>query len=155
MVRVFGKDAIAGVAQLDNLVVYLEREVPLEHPHLDWLRDALSSAIAAHPGATAHLHIVEVAGRGGVHAGPREAMTKIARQLDGKLTAAAFVVPEGGFMPALIRSLITGILLIAARQTKAQTFAELDEALRWLNAQGGPLPSRTLVLEALETLRGP
>jgi hypothetical protein len=155
MVRVVGKDAIVGVAQVDNLVVYLEREVPREHPHLDWLRDALSATLVAHPGATAHLHIVEVAGRGGVRAGPRDAMTKIARELDGKLTAAAFVVPEGGFMPALIRSLITGILLIASRQTKTHTFAEVDDALRWLNATGGSVPARTMVLEALETLRAP
>lgn len=155
MIRVFGKDAVVGVAQLDNLVVYLEREVPNEHPHLDWLRAAVDSATAAHPGATAHLHIVEVTSRAGVRSGPREAMTKLARKLDGKLTAAAFVVPEGGFMPALIRSLITGILLVAARETKTQTFADIDQALRWLSANGSPLPSRTEVLKAVETLRAP
>lgn len=153
MRRTYGRDRSVGVGRIDNLVVYLEREIPDESPHLEWLEDALTDAVKAHGARAAHLHVVEVAGRGGgLREGPRERLTRMARAYDGRLGAAAFVVPRAGFLASVVRSVITGVLLVVRPRTPTRSFERLPNALSWLRECCDDVPSLDTVDELLASL---
>ena len=123
MGRTYGKDSSIGVARIDNLVVYLEREIPEAEPHLGWLDQALTEAVRVHGSRAAHLHVVELEGRSnGMREGPRSELTSMARRYDGQLGGAAFVVPRAGFGASVVRSVITGVLLVVRPRSPTKSF---------------------------------
>ena len=151
--RTYGRDDAVGVARLENLVVYLEREIPDEAPHLDWLDEALTDAVRLHGERTAHLHVAELADRRkGMREGPRDRLTEMARRWDGQLGAAAFVVPRAGFGASVVRSVITGVLLVVRPRSPTRSFESLAPALDWLGERCGAVAELERVEEIVAAL---
>ena len=154
--RVYGADETVGVARVANLTIYVERDIPEREPHLDWLEGALDDAVAAHGHRSAHLHVVYVNGRTkSLSGGPRAAFTRLARNFDGKLGGAAFVVAERGFGSSVVRSVITGILMVVSPKSPTRSFERLDEAVAWLEERCGHVPEEADVERAIDALREP
>ncbi|MGE0790433.1 MAG: hypothetical protein AB7S26_32450 [Sandaracinaceae bacterium] len=154
MLTVVGRDEEVGVATLDNMVIYLERQIPRARPHVGWLDRGITDVLRLHGASTAHLHVVEVTQRAGMRDGPREELTALARRVDGHLGAAAFVVPDRGFYASVVRSVITGVLFAVSPSSRTSSFAQVPDAVEWLRAECGRGPPLAEVELALAALRG-
>ena len=79
----------------------------------------------------------------------RAIATEIAKEAAAVAVAGAVVVPASGWMATVFRSIITGVHLIARVNTPNRVFSELHEAVRWVAAQPGQVPTIAEHVEAI------
>ncbi|MEM9195897.1 MAG: hypothetical protein AAGF12_42415 [Myxococcota bacterium] len=129
-----------GVATLRNLVVYVERRLP-ELDQIQALQRALDVTVRAHGPKSAHLHYVDFSHGARFDESRRARFTELAKRYNGRLGVAAFVVVGGGFGGAIIRSVITKILLVIRQRTPTAMSDNLDDAARFYRREIGRAPS--------------
>lgn len=79
----------------------------------------------------------------------RAIATEIAKEAAAVAVAGAVVVPASGWMATVFRSIITGVHLVARVKTPNRVFSELHEAVRWIAAQPGQVPTIAEHVEAI------
>jgi hypothetical protein len=110
----------------------------------------LSSELSrAHPAAIAHLNLVDLNLSGGLNEESRKGIIELLRDRSIPLVGAAIVMPGSGFLSALVRSALTGAVLLARSAAKirfvptvhdAETFLrDLDSHTRVLGLDAGAL----------------
>ena len=67
--------------------------------------------------------------------GSRDAITRVMREYAGSAVAAAAVVQYEGFASALLRGLVTGVLLAVRPKTPTRIFADVATGAAWLDEQ--------------------
>lgn len=86
----------------------------------------------------------------------KKMMAEAMRQLGPRIHGAAYFVPLQGFKGSLLRSVITGLSLVAREPYPTQAFSRLPDAARWLcgrlpPGRHSPAPARVEAL--VERLR--
>jgi hypothetical protein len=69
---------------------------------------------------------------GGIDPRVREFFEQLVRENSAKFGASATVVTMQGFGGALMRSFLTGLLLLTGRRNTLQIFSSVEDACRWL-----------------------
>jgi hypothetical protein len=75
--------------------------------------------------------------RGGIQPHVREFFEQSMRRDSGRFGASAVVVRMAGFGGSLMRSFLTGLLLIARKRDQLRIFEAVDAACAWLAKQHG------------------
>ena len=116
-------------------------------------RDALASMGQSHPDGCAMLTIVEP-GAPMPPAEARDALSEVLRDAGDIIKVSAVVFEGAGFRAAAVRSVVTGISLVAKQPYPHKVFATVDAAASWLSPSlpEGPTPPQTLV-DSVVTLR--
>lgn len=85
----------------------------------------------------------------------RQMMSETMRQLGPTIRGVAYFVPIEGFKGSLMRSVITGLSLVAHEPYPTQAFARLPEATRWLVGRmpPGQAPAPARIETVIEKLR--
>jgi hypothetical protein len=81
---------------------------------------------------------------GGIQPRVRAFFEQMVRENAGQFGASAAVILMRGFGASLMRSFLTGLLVLTNRRRALQIFATVDEACRWLAPQHGLDPQALL-----------
>jgi hypothetical protein len=88
---------------------------------------------------------------GGIDPRVRAFFEQTAREQSGHFGATATVVLMQGFGGAIMRSFLTGLILLTARRSQLRIFGSVEEACRWLAPQHGLSPEALLKIYAEAT----
>lgn len=83
----------------------------------------------------------------------RAAAAEYARTVRQPVAKSAIVVESGGFHSALVRSVITGMAVLAGSKYPRRVFSNAADAAWWLSGDEDALPDVPAFLLALEQLR--
>lgn len=120
---------------------------------VDACREGIGALGEAHPKGVAQLTIVEP-GAPMPSAATRDALAAVLRDFATTIKVSGVCFEGAGFRAAAVRSVVTGINLVAKQPFPHKVFATVNAAASWLGPSlpEGPAPSREIV-EAVADLR--
>jgi hypothetical protein len=146
------------IGVLENILLAVFEKTPTESA-VTATATIADGVLARHPSGTGYLHYANAMR---VQPPPdqaaRNAYVHLMRNYAGRLNAAAVVIEGKGLTAAVVRSVVTGITLIARPPFPVRSFAEPDAAADWLSHSIAPhSPTAHLtpaeIAGALATLR--
>ena len=142
------------VSSVDDLLV-LVASGPTSPADMSWLEGRAQEFAVPRPGRAVYLHHVP---KGTEQRLPdeetRTAMQRFMRNASVNYVAAALVLDVAGFFGAAMRSLFSGLILIARPSIPVKTFATVAEARVWLArlSPASRLPNEAALSAALAEL---
>ncbi len=125
-------DAKLGTTARDNVLVAVVRGTPTL-PAVLAMRSRAAELALAHPEGIGFLHVIEVSRGGPPDRLTRAAYVDMIRERT-ELRAVAIVGEGPPFLGALIRSVVTGFVMLTRPRYPFRTFGDLDEGATWLAA---------------------
>jgi hypothetical protein len=80
----------------------------------------------------------------------RDAFVRVVREGEGALAAVAVVISGSGFWASAVRSLLTGVRVVARGSFDMGLHTSLEECIKWLPAKHSARTGITLPLDRLE-----
>ena len=111
---------------------------------------AIQRVIVAEHGYCVSLSIVQDRLSVNVGEGVKEASAENMKEFASTNLGAAVVVEQGGIRATIIRSLITGIQLVAFSPLKQRVFGSTADALGWLGARPGLPKDKSELISGLD-----
>ena len=151
VVRVIRCDETVIVAEAGPLCVTIWRGSATPEP-FEWQRAGLSEIVGRHPRGAAFLCVIETSS-----SPPQEDLRKASAQmivnLGDRLKGTAVVIEGEGFMAAINRGVLTGIVLLTrSRRSPFAVFGTVTEGARWLS-QHIALPPLDELVSTIEHIR--
>lgn len=149
--RVLHCDEAIAVGEVGHVCVVIWRGAVTKAP-FEWQRAALADTVQRYPHQAGFLCIVEA------RAEPpaeelRSASSKMILAHGDRLACVSTVVEGGGFMAAIARGVLSGMILVARnRKTPVRVFATVGEAAQWM-AEHVSIPSIPEFTTNVETIR--
>jgi len=112
------------------LIAYFSR--PPKEAELGVLRGLIDEAVAEGVSGGTLFVIARRDMRGGIQPHVRQFFEKMVKENSGRFGASAAVVLTEGFGGSLMRSFLTGLLLLMNKRNKLQIFGSVEAACRWL-----------------------
>jgi hypothetical protein len=152
VVRVIRCDETLIVAETGPLCVTVWRGSATAKP-FEWQRVGLSEVVGRHPRGAAFLCVVETTSKP-PEDDLRNASAKMIVNLGDRLKGTAVVIEGEGFMAAINRGVLTGMVLLTQRSRKSPiaVFGTVTDGARWLG-QHIALPPLDELVSTIEHIR--
>jgi hypothetical protein len=139
--QLFHVDSNLAVGGADGVLVFVWRkQTTLEGTAI--CREYVERTCANHGREFCVLNIVE-AQAALPDAKPRQAIAELLRRAEHWIQASALVFEATGFLAATIRSVVTGITLVAKQGFPHRVFDQVEAAARFIEEQSAPNPRWT------------
>ena len=106
---------------------------------LKLVREVQGRFIAANPGGIGVVTVMEPVSVRPLNGEERAAAAAIARDFAPSTLASAYVFEGQGFIPAMSRAAVAGVLLLSRVKYPNRVFATVDDGARWLAQKLPPL----------------
>lgn len=144
-VELLHRDEILTIAAYDHLFLEIWSGLPAKALHQRKLRELHNERLAKRPGKHALVAIVEGGATPRLDEEARSEMTERTRATRDRTVALAVVMSDQGFVAAMIRSILAGLLLVQRAPYPHKVFGTLREAASWLAPLTGSLSAQDIV----------